>query len=207
VLATWTLTQRATPFLYQGDEFAMTNYPFTAIEQYDDVEVRGLWRGLVETGKVTADELLSNLAHTSRDHSRTPMQWTSEVHGGFTTGTPWLAVNPDHTTVNAAAAVADPNSVYHHHRRLIALRREHPVLVHGAYRDLDPDHASVYAYTRSLGDTTMLVLLHLSAESVTYEIPEGLTIRSTLLSTDDAPQSGSATVALPGWHASIHVVG
>ena len=130
-LATWNLTQRATPFIYQGDELGMTNYPFTSIEQYDDVEVRGLWRGLVETGKVPAEELLEHLAQTSRDHSRTPVQWTADAHGGFTTGTPWLAVNPNHTEINAAAQLADPDSVFHHYRKMIALRKTEPLLVHG----------------------------------------------------------------------------
>ena len=75
-LATLTLTQRATPFLYQGDELGMTNYPFQSIDEFDDVEVKGLWRTLVETGQVPAEELLRNLRQTSRDHSRTPMQWS-----------------------------------------------------------------------------------------------------------------------------------
>lgn len=205
VLATWTLTQRATPFLYQGDEIGMTNYPFTSIEQYDDVEVRGLWRTLVETGKVPAEELLANLAHTSRDHSRTPVQWSADAHGGFTTGTPWLAVNPDHTMVNAAAAVADPDSVFHHHRRLIALRREHPVLVHGTYRDLDVDHPTVFAYTRSLDDVTALVLLHMGDTAETYTLPDDIGLGRTLLTTDDLVGDRGA-LTLPGWHASVHLL-
>jgi len=204
-LATWNLTQRATPFLYQGDEIGMTNYPFTAIDEYDDVEVRGLWRGLVETGKVAAEELLANLAHTSRDHSRTPVQWTDAAHGGFTTGTPWLAVNPNHPTINAAAAVSHPDSVFHHHRRLIELRRQHPALVHGAYRDLDLHHPTVFAYTRTLDGVVLLVLLQMSAEPIEYELPLGIEISSTLLSTDGPMATGSSVVVLPGWHSSVHV--
>ena len=205
-LATWNLTQRATPFVYQGDEIGMTNYPFTSIEQYDDVEVRGLWRGLVETGKVAAEELLANLAQTSRDHSRTPVQWTADAHGGFTVGTPWLAVNPNHAHINAAAQRDDPDSVFHHHRRLIALRREHAALVHGAYRDLDPSHPYVYAYTRSLDDVTLLVLLHLGTETHDYSLPDGYTVRETLIACGRVPEDGSTSVTLEGWHSSIHLV-
>jgi oligo-1,6-glucosidase len=205
-LATWNLTQRATPFLYQGDEIGMTNYPFTAIDQYDDVEVRGLWRGLVETGKVPAEELLSNLAQTSRDHSRTPVQWTADANGGFTTGSPWLAVNPNFTTINAEAQRDDPDSVFHHHRALISLRREHPSLVHGAYRDLDPDHPHVYVYTRSLDEVTLLVLLHLGTETHDYTLPEGYVVRDTLIVCGREAEPGTSTVTLEGWHSSVHVV-
>lgn len=211
VLATFVLTQRATPFVYQGDEIGMTNYPFTSIEQYDDVEVRGLWRTLVETGKVPAEELLSHLAHTSRDHSRTPVQWSAAPQGGFTTGTPWLAVNPNFTEVNAEAAVADPGSVFHHHRKLIALRREHEVLVFGTYRDLDPEHPSVLAYTRTLGDEVVLVLLHCSSEPVEYTLPSEATVLRTLLTTDEGALPArlggpSGPVHLPAWHASVHLL-
>lgn len=116
-LATVLLTLRGTPFVYQGDELGMTNFPFERIEQYDDVEVKGLWRTQVQTGRVTAEELLGELRHTSRDHARTPMQWTAAAHGGFTTGSPWLEVNPNHDVVNAEAQRADARSVFHHHRR------------------------------------------------------------------------------------------
>lgn len=118
----------------------MTNYPFERIEQYDDVEVKGLWRTLVQTGKVPAEELLAHLRKMSRDHARTPMQWSPAQHGGFTTGTPWFPVNPNYTEINTGSQVEDQESVYHHHRLLIELRRRIPALVHGAYRDIDPDH-------------------------------------------------------------------
>lgn len=107
-LATMMLTQRATPFLYQGDELGMTNYPFRGLEDYDDVEVKGQWRDFVESGKVSADEYLAHLRQTSRDNARTPMQWSDAPNGGFTTGKPWLAVNPNYPQVNAASQVDDP---------------------------------------------------------------------------------------------------
>ena len=128
----------------------MTNFPFDTIDEFDDVEVKGLWRTLVETGQVPAEELLANLRQTSRDHARTPMQWTAQPNGGFSTGRPWLAVNPNFTEINAASQVDDPDSVFTHHRGLIALRTAHPALVHGAYRDIDPAHEQVFGYTRTL---------------------------------------------------------
>ena len=206
-LGTLILTQRATPFLYQGDELGMTNYPFSSIDEFDDVEVKGLWRTLVETGQVPGEELLRHLRQTSRDHSRTPMQWSTEPHAGFSTGRPWLAVNPNFDQINAASQVDDPDSVFNHYRRMIALRREHPALIHGSYLDIDPTHEQVFAYTRSWGAVTLLVLINLSGEEVQYEIPNGLTIGESLLTTTpDTPMSDSAgTVALSGWQATVCV--
>ncbi|MDO8361929.1 MAG: alpha-glucosidase [Actinomycetota bacterium] len=203
-LATLVLTQRATPFLYQGDELGMTNYPFTSIEQYDDIEVKGLWRTLVDTGKVPADELLHHLAFTSRDHSRTPMQWTAGPHGGFTTGQPWLAVNPNHHEINAADQLADPQSVFHHHRQLIALRRAHPTLIHGTFHDIAPAHEQVFAYTRTTDRERLLVVINMSSEAVAFELPDGLAAGRTLLASGgSAPTTGTTSLGLAGWHALV----
>ena len=205
-LATLTLTQRATPFLYQGDELGMTNYPFERIEQYDDVEVKGQWRTLVETGQVPAAELLAHLRQTSRDHARTPMQWSAAPHAGFSTGTPWLAVNPNHVDINAQAQVDDEQSVYHHHRRLIELRRRAPVLVHGAYDDIDPDHAQLFGYTRTLGSERCLVLINFGREALDYPLPAGLAIDATLLDNGagEPVAPGAASVRLAPWQATVY---
>ena len=201
-VATYVLTQRATPFVYQGDEIGMTNFPFTTIEQFDDVEVKGLWKDLVLTGRTTAEELITHLRLNSRDHARTPVQWSAGNHGGFTEGTPWLAVNPDHVTVNADAEVNDPHSVYHWYRRLIEARKQHEVLVHGAYADVDPDHETVFAYTRTLGDETMLVVMNWSTEPVDWAVPGGLTVTDTLLDNTGDSHSGTS-VRLWGWQSCI----
>ncbi|MCR6493671.1 alpha-glucosidase [Cellulomonas sp. P24] len=207
-LATMLLTQRATPFVYQGDELGMTNYPFERIEQFEDVEIRGQWRTLVQTGDVPADEFLEHVRRTSRDNARTPMQWTADAQGGFTTGTPWLAVNPNHVEINAAAQVADPDSVYHHHRRLIALRREVPALVHGAFLDVDPEHPTVFAYTRTLGEDRWLVLVHVGHDVLDYRLPAGLTIVSTALDNGAGPTAaaGAQQVHLAPWQATVYRV-
>jgi len=208
-LATLMLTQRATPFLYQGDELGLTNYPFERIEQYDDVEVKGLWRSLVEPGKVAGDELLAHLRQTSRDHARTPMQWSAERNGGFTTATPWLAVNPNHVELNAATQVDDEDSVYHHHRRLIALRRRTAALVHGAYHDIDPDHARVFAYTRTLGDERYLVLMNFGRAALDYALPQGVVVEVAVLDNGAGPCAGAGAtgVRLAPWQATIYRCG
>ena len=205
-LATLVLTQRATPILYQGDELGMTNYPFERIEEYDDIEAKNLWCSLVETGRVPAHELLAHLRATSRDHARTPMQWNAAPHAGFTTGTPWLAVHPNHVEVNARAQVDDEASVYHHCRRLIALRKHLPALVHGAYRDIDPAHPRVFGYTRTLRDETVLVLVHFGREPLDYRLPDGLQIDEPLLDTGSGPAAsrGARTVRLAPWQATLY---
>lgn len=204
-VATYILTQRATPFIYQGDEIGMTNYPFTTIEQFDDVEVKGQWKDLVLTGRTTAEELIHHLRMNSRDHARTPVQWDAGAHGGFTTGTPWLAVNPNHTEVNAHEATSDPGSVYHWYRELIALRREHPVLVHGAFADMDPEHGSVFAYTRTLGDVKVLVAMNWSTEPVEWCLPAGMSVASTLADSTGDTHHG-AVLSLWGWQSAIVTV-
>lgn len=201
-VATYILTQRATPFVYQGDEIGMTNYPFTTIEQFDDVEVKGLWKDFVLTGRTTAEELITHLRLNSRDHARTPVQWSNEMHGGFTTGTPWLAVNPNHDTVNAQSATDDPHSVYHWYRRLIDIRRHNEVLVHGSYADVDPEHETVFAYTRTLGDEKMLVVMNWSTEPVEWQVPAGLTVTQTVIDNTGDTHGGTG-LRLWGWQSCI----
>lgn len=204
-LATMMLTQRATPFLYQGDELGMTNYPFRGVEDYDDVEVKGQWQDFVETGKVKAEEYLSHLRQTSRDNARTPMQWSAEPNGGFTSGKPWLSVNPNYVDINAASQVGDPESVYNYHRRLIALRRQTPALIYGEYRDIDPSNAKVFAYTRTLGEKSYLVLINFTREKLSYELPNGLKVASTALDSGVGQpiESGATSVLLHPWQATI----
>ncbi len=202
-LATMLLTLRGTPFLYQGDELGMTNYPFTRIEQYDDISARNLWRDQVVSGKVLAAEFLPELAKTSRDNARTPMQWNAAPNAGFTTGTPWLAVNPNFRTINVAAEQADRSSVLNYYRALLAIRRRTPALVYGAYTDVDPAHPQVYAYTRTLGNERYLTVINFSAERVDYVLPPGLKLRTVVLDSFGGGAVGERRVLRP-WEATIY---
>jgi oligo-1,6-glucosidase len=194
LMATLLLTMKGTPFIYQGDEVGMTNYPFTDISQFDDLWVKGAWREEVESGRVAAADFLANQMKISRDHARTPMQWTSGKNGGFTRGQPWLAVNPNTAEINAEKAVADPSSVYHYYAAMIALRRRHPALVYGAYRDRLPDHPQVFAYTREIDDEKWLVMLNFSVDEVAVDLPSGTRIAGNY--SDEAP-------VLRGWEARV----
>jgi len=158
MLATVLHLHRGTPYVYQGEELGMTNAHFTRLDQYRDIESLRYVEQARALGHVTDDELLAGLAAMSRDNARTPVQWDGSPHAGFTTGTPWLSVNANHRSINAQAQRVDPHSVFHHYRRLIALRHDDPVVALGDFTMLLPDDQAVYAFTRALDGVTLLVL-------------------------------------------------
>lgn len=159
-IATLYFLMQGTPFIYQGQELGMTNYPFTELQQFDDVAIHNLARQRREQGWGEED-ILTSIRDNARDNSRTPMQWNSSENGGFTTGTPWLAVNPNTREINVATQQQDPNSILAYYQQLIRLRREHPTLIYGQYDLLLAEHSQIFAYRRS-GDDRFIVLCNLS---------------------------------------------
>jgi oligo-1,6-glucosidase len=154
---------RGTPYVYQGEELGMTNMTFGAISDYRDIEVLNHHREATTHLGHTDAEVLAALAPLNRDNARTPVQWDATRNAGFTTGAPWIVVNPNANTVNAAAQVDDPDSVYSFYRRLIELRHADPVVAYGDFTMLLPDDDHVYAFTRSLPDAELLVLANFSS--------------------------------------------
>lgn len=205
-LGTLLLTQRATPFIYQGQELGMTNYPFKKLSDFDDIEVKGQWRDYVETGKVSADEFLNNVKLTSRDNSRTPFQWDDSPNAGFTSGIPWMKVNPNYTEINAASELNDPNSIYHYYAKLIKIRHATPALIYGAYHDLDPENNDVYAYTRILGTEKYLVVINFKEIPIRYTLPDSLSIDSVITESNarDPVTKNAAALNLQPWQAGIY---
>jgi oligo-1,6-glucosidase len=173
-LATVLHLHRGTPYVYQGDELGMANSPFTVISDYRDIEALRFYAEATERGDDLAVLLLA-MAKMSRDQARTPVQWDASPGAGFTAGTPWLAINPDHVTVNAAAEVDDPDSVFAHYRRLITLRHEDPVVTEGDFELLLPGHPKIWAFLRRAappaGDADLLVVANFSAEPVSVSLP------------------------------------
>ena len=163
---------RGTPYVYQGEELGMTNVPFASIEDFQDIESVNHFHEAVTLG-ADPGEVLASLRRTSRDNARTPMQWDATSGAGFTTGTPWLKVNPNHTWLNVDAQREDPTSVLAHYRALIALRHREPVVVDGDFAMLLPEHPSVYAFERSLGEECLRVYANLSNDSVAGVLPDG----------------------------------
>lgn len=162
---------QGTPYIYQGEELGMTNFPFRHISQVDDIECKNAYQTLVIDNKEYSEETMFEIiSKKSRDNARTPMQWDDSENGGFTTGTPWLAVNPNYTFINAASQVNDPDSVFSYYKKLIELRKNNKIIVYGSYDLLCPDDEKIYAFTRTLGDEKLLVICNFTDE--TLEIPE-----------------------------------
>jgi oligo-1,6-glucosidase len=160
-LATLLHLHRGTPYVYQGQEIGMANYPFASVDDFRDVEsINHFGTAMVAGEDPTA--VLAALRRMSRDNARTPVQWDDTEHAGFTLGTPWLPVNPDHGEWNARAQRDDPTSVLAHYRRLIALRHTLPVVALGDFTMLLPEHEHVYAFTRALDSDALLVVCNVS---------------------------------------------
>lgn len=164
MLATCLHLMQGTPYVYQGEELGMTNVAWPAITHYQDIETRNMYRVATQEKGQSPDKVLRSIHAKSRDNARTPMQWTAQAHGGFTTGTPWLAVHKNHDHINAEAALAQPDSVFHHYRQLLALRKQWPVVVHGRYTLLLPAHPHVFAYLRSDEQHSVVVLCNFSGQ-------------------------------------------
>jgi oligo-1,6-glucosidase len=160
-LATLLHLHRGTPYVYQGEEIGMANYPFASVDDFRDIESINHFGAAMVAGE-DPPQVLAAMRRMSRDNARTPVQWDDSTSAGFTTGTPWLPVNPDYVEWNAAAQRDDPSSVLAHHRRVIALRHENPVVALGDFAMLLPEHDDVYAFTRGLGDGVLLVVCNLS---------------------------------------------
>lgn len=183
----------------------MTNAGFAGIEQYRDVETLGLYAIHAEAGH-DPTEFIAGANANSRDNARTPMQWSDAPQSGFTSGTPWIEVNPNYPQINVAAAAADPGSVLGHYRRLVALRKAHPIIVHGRYAPCLEDHPQVMAYTRSLDGQRLSVLANFGAAPVTLEIPAELEAEGTCLISNHAPRDRLAGAVELGPYEAVAVL-
>ncbi|WP_226673176.1 glycoside hydrolase family 13 protein [Rossellomorea aquimaris] len=162
---------QGTPFIYQGQEIGMTNVQFPSIEDYDDVAVKNLYRLKREEG-VPHQDIMEIIWASSRDNSRTPMQWSDEQNGGFTTGTPWMKVNPNFKTINVEAQEKDENSILNFYKKMIQLKKQEDVFTYGIYDLLLEKDKQIYAYTRTGEDTSMIVITNLSTKEAVCDLGE-----------------------------------
>jgi len=192
LLATFIHMLQGTPYVYQGEEIGMTNVAFESIDDYRDVATLNMYREAVEEKGADPKQMMKIIHAKSRDNARTPIQWDASEHAGFTTGTPWIKVNPNYKEINVADALADPNSIFHYYKKLIQLRRQNPVIVYGSYDLILDSHKrstpqsgsvdeEIYAFTRTLENERLLVILNFSRNSPVFDLPENITFSSTEL--------------------------
>ncbi|RSL34027.1 alpha-glucosidase [Salibacterium salarium] len=172
-LATLYFLMQGTPFIYQGQEIGMTNVRFHSIEDYNDVSAKNLYRMEKEKG-TSHKKIMEVIWKNGRDNSRTPMQWNDKHQAGFTTGTPWLEVNPNYPKINVEKSMADTDSIYHYYKNLIKLRKNKEVLIYGNYELVLKEHDKIYAYTRSLGNETALIITNLFNKKAEWVLPDTL---------------------------------
>ena len=202
LLNTFLLSMRGTPYAYYGDELGMTNIDFDEISDYRDIAAINGYRKAEAQGQ-DMDQFLEALNFTSRDNGRTPMQWSDSTYAGFSSAAPWLPVNENHTTINVRAEDADPESVLNHFRALTALRNANDVLVYGEYALLLPEHEQVYAYTRTLGDERMLVVLNFSDTATTITLPELADLDDVAVNNYPDLSLSGGRMALRPWQAVV----
>ncbi|MCG7410023.1 alpha-glucosidase [Paenibacillus sp. ACRRX] len=172
MLATLLHTLKGTPYIYQGEELGMTNVSFERIDQYQDIETLNMYREATELhGKAPAD-VLRSIHVKGRDNARTPMQWDASANGGFTTGSPWLGVNPNYTDINAEAALQDTNSIFYYYKELIRLRKQHPIMVYGAYSLYLENDEYIYAYSREWEGKEWAIVLNFARHEVSFSCPD-----------------------------------
>lgn len=181
LLATMVHTLPGMPYIYQGEEIGMTGVRFETIDEYNDIAMKNKYDEETKKGR-DPEEVLKSLQPLSRDNSRTPMQWDDSLHAGFTKGTPWISMNPNYKEINAADALQDPDSVFYYYKKLIALRKEHDVMVYGDYQDLSGKDEHLYMYTRNLGGTTWFIMLNHHDQPSEVSLPASIQLQdSTLL--------------------------
>ena len=174
MLATFIHLQQGTPYVYQGEEIGMTNVAFESIDDYQDIESLNMYKELVGEKGMNPNDVLALIRAKGRDNARTPMQWDASRNAGFTTGTPWLKVNPNYPAINVTQALADNNSVFYYYQKLIRLRKEHPVFVYGAYDLILDDDEAIYAFTRTLETDRLLVILNFTQNAPVFALPPNI---------------------------------
>lgn len=181
MLATCLHMMQGTPYVYQGEELGMTNCPFDSLDEVRDIESLNAFKEMTEAGTITPEDMLRYINLRGRDNARTPMQWDGSENAGFTKGTPWIKLNPNYKEINAAAELADSDSVFSYYKKLIALRKQETVIVYGDYQLLEPESGSLYVYTRALKEEKLLVICSFTNQEECYEIPEEFRSGSILI--------------------------
>ncbi|SEK75598.1 oligo-1,6-glucosidase [Pseudobutyrivibrio ruminis] len=204
-IATVLHLMKGTPYIYQGEELGMTNYPFKSIDECRDIEIINAYKELVGGNCMTEEDLLAGIRAKGRDNARTPMQWDDTKEAGFTSGKPWIGVNPNYKTINAKAELEDSNSVFYYYQKLIELRRKSQwsdIIVYGTYNLLDKEDENIFAYTRQLGDKKILVVCNVSANEVQFKLDFDVEEKVCLIRNYDNVDL-NMDMSVPAWFAGV----
>ena len=172
LFATLILTMRGTPYIYQGDEIGMVNYPFKSIDECEDIQTVNNYKERVKTGSAN----LENFLEFTRDHARTPVQWDNSANAGFSEATPWLVVNPNYPEVNVTNELKDSGSVFRYYQKMVSIRKKSEVLCYGDFRMLDYPNQSIFAYTRQLNNEGYLTILNFDDKIISFKLPEDINV-------------------------------
>lgn len=207
MLATSIHMMRGTPYIYQGEEFGMTNPEYTSINQYRDVESINFYNILINKG-VDKEKALEILREKSRDNSRTPVQWNNNKNAGFTSGEPWIPVGNLYKNINAENALNDKDSVFYHYKNLISLRKQHDVISDGSFNIILENHDKVYAYTRSYKNTNLIVLNNFYGEDTEATIEKELIEGNSKILISNYKDSGSLSknIKLRPYESIVYII-
>ena len=204
-IATVLHMMKGTPYIYQGEELGMTNYPFKSIDECRDIEILNAHKELVGGGRMLEEDLMDGIRAKGRDNARTPMQWDDTKEAGFTTGKPWIGVNPNYKIINAKAELEDKTSVFYYYQKLIQLRRNSQwsdIIVYGTYNLLDKEDENIFAYTRQLGDRKILIVCNVSANEVQYKLDFDVEGKACLIRNCDNLDL-EKEMKVPAWFAGV----
>lgn len=204
-IATMLHFMKGTPYIYQGEELGMTNCKFGCLENLRDIEEINAYHELVDSGKMTREAMIAGIEAKGRDNARTPMQWDASENAGFTTGTPWIMVNPNYKEINAEAELKDADSVFNYYKKLVSLRRKSEwsdLIVYGTYRLLDDESSEIFAYERELDGRKLFVLCNLSDREIHYH-NDAFRKANALLISNCGEAELSEEMKLSPWFAAV----
>lgn len=160
---------RGTPYIYQGEEIGMTNIRFKDIEDYDDIEIKNMYKERIALG-YSHEDIMESIYAKGRDNARTPMQWDDSINAGFTKNKPWLKVNENYKTINVKNALEDKDSIFYHYKKLIKLRKENETIIYGDYTPLDLESKNTFSYLRELNGDRILVVSNFYEEETEFNL-------------------------------------
>lgn len=204
MLATLLHMMKGTPYIYQGEEIGMTNVAFNDLSDYRDIEILNAYHDLVETRHLLShDEMMRGIHSKGRDNARTPMQWNNDIHAGFTTGTPWIKVNPNYVDINVEKCLSEPESIFYYYQKLISLRKEYPIITEGDYQLILPEDAHIFAYLREFKQEKLLVICNFTDQLQNVEIDCEMN-NSLLLISNDEPTEFKKQMCLRPYEARVY---